>query len=159
MTNIFHDQSAQALPISYILTFTLSVGLLVIVIISYHVMVAGTSKQAMRVSYADIGNDVAGTIADIYLTASAGSTGNVTRTIRIPTEVAGEGYIIEPSDSPFTTEYNPNEAIKISAEHANVVVYVPLSNIDQSIDVSGKAYSGAGELKVEYDINKTITLS
>ncbi|MDI6889287.1 MAG: hypothetical protein QMC78_06370 [Methanocellales archaeon] len=152
MMKIFRDERAQAVPFGYLIAFVISMMLLVTTVLSYQAMVAGTA----RLGYADIGNDVAGTITDICLATATGSTGTVNRTIEIPLQVGGDPYVIKTNEY-ITVPGTSIQAILITARGAKV--YVPLSNIEHGISVEGEVPSGSGRVMVEYDIAaKKITL-
>jgi len=151
---ILRDEGAQAVPLGYLIAFVISMMLLITTVMSYHAMVAGTA----RLGYADIGNDVAGTIVDMCLTTAPGSTGTVNRTIEIPLQVGGDPYVIKTTK--YITGDTSTHVILITARGAKV--YVPLNNIDQGISiesVEGGVPSGSGRVIVEYDMAaKKITL-
>ncbi len=139
---IFRDEGAQAVPLGYLIAFIISMMLLVTTVLSYQAMVAGTA----RLGYADIGNDVAGTIVDMCLATATNGNGTVSRTIEIPLQVGGDPYVIKTENYPGTS----TQAILITARGAKV--YVPLNNIDQGISIEGEVPSGSGRVIVEYDI-------
>jgi len=145
MTKILRDEDAQAVPLGYLIAFVISMMLMVTTVLSYHAMVAGTA----RLGYADVGNDVAGTIADICLTTAPGSTGTANRTIEIPLQVGGDTYTIK-TNKYITVPGTSTQAILITARGA--VVYVPLNNVEQGVSIEGEVPSSSGRVIVEYDI-------
>lgn len=152
MMKILRDEGAQAVPLGYLIAFVISMMLLITTVLSYQAMVAGTA----RLGYADIGNDVAGTIADMCLTTASSSTGTVNRTIEIPLQVGGDPYVIK-TNKYITVPGTSTQAILITARGARV--YVPLNNVGQGISIEGEAPSGSGWVIVEYDMAaKKITL-
>ncbi len=152
MMRTFRDDGAQAVPLGYLIAFVISMMLLITTVLSYHAMVAGTA----RLGYADIGNDVAGTIADICLTTASSSTGTVNRAIEIPLQVGGYPYVIK-TNKYIMVPGTSTQAILVTARGASV--YVPLNNVEQGISIEGEAPSGSGRVIVEYDMAaKKITL-
>ena len=149
---ILRDEGAQAVPLGYIMAFIISMMLLITTVLSYQAMVAGTA----RLGYADIGNDVAGTIVDMCLVTAPDSTGTVSRVIEIPLQVGGDPYVIK-TNKYITVPGTSTQAILVTARGASV--YVPLNNVAQGISIEGEVPSGSGRIIVEYDMAaKKITL-
>jgi len=142
------DEKAQALTLDYILILSLTAIFLGGLLLSFGMVKDTVSAQAMGVQYKDIGNDIVGTIADAYMTGL--HNGTVTKTIQIPLQVAGQSYIIE-TDGEILYPSSTLQALKISAGRTDVEVYVPLNNIDKSVNVSGIVTSSAGQIVVQYD--------
>ncbi|MDI6888956.1 MAG: hypothetical protein QMC78_04615 [Methanocellales archaeon] len=142
------DENAQAVTLDYILILSLTAIFLGGLLLSFGMVKDVVSAQAMMMQYRDVGNDIAGTIADVYMTGL--HNGTATKTIQIPLQVAGQSYIIETDDG---TLYPGSalQALKISAGRTDVEVYILLNNIDKSVNVSGVVTSSAGRIVVRYD--------
>lgn len=152
MMKLLRDTSAQVVPLSYLMSFVISMIVLTTVVLSYQGMVDGTA----RFGYADVGNDIAGTIVDMRLAVSVSGNGTVTRVIDIPPSIGGRSYNIK-TDETIVAPGTTTQAIRISA--GGTTIYVPLGNIEHGTIVMGEASSGAGQVVVKYDItNRTITL-
>jgi len=142
------DENAQAVTLDYILILSLTVIFLGGLLLSFGMVKDTVSAQAMRAQYKDIGNDIVGTIADVYMIGLY--NGTVTKRIQIPLQVAGQSYIIE-TDNGTLYPGSTLQALKISAGRTDVEVYVPLNNINKSVNVSGIVTSSTGQIVVRYD--------
>jgi len=142
------DENAQAVMLDYILILSLTAIFLGGLLLSFGMVKDAVSAQEMRAQYKNIGNDIVGTIADVYMTGLY--NGTAVKTIQIPLQVAGQSYIIETDKGTFYPG-SALQALKISAGRTDVEVYVPLNNIDKSVNVSGTVTSSAGQIVVQYD--------
>jgi len=142
------DEKGQATTMDYILILSLTAIFLGGLLLSFGMIRDVVSAQAMRMQYKDIGNDIAGTIADLYMTGL--HNGTATKTVQIPLQVAGQSYIIETNNETFYPG-STLQALRISAGRTDVEVYVLLGNIDKSVKVSGVVASSAGQVAVQYD--------
>ncbi|MCD5409899.1 MAG: hypothetical protein LRZ87_03980 [Methanocellales archaeon] len=146
------DTSAQIIPLSYLMSLIISMMVLTTVVLSYQGMVDGTA----RFGFADIGNDVAGTIIDMRLAANMGSHGTVTRVVDIPPQVGGVSYVIK-TNANILVPGTSTQAILVTARGTDV--YIPLNNMEHGVLITGEVPSGMGQVIVEYDItNRTVTL-
>ncbi len=149
---LLHDTSAQAIPLSYLLTLFISMILLTTVVLSFQGMVDGTA----RFGFADVGNDVAGTIVDMRLATNIGSSGTVTRVVDIPSQVGGVSYSIR-TNAQILVPGTSSQAILVTARGTDV--YIPLNNMEHGVLITGEVPSGMERVIIEYDItNRTITL-
>lgn len=146
------DECGQVMPIEYILIFSISTLFFGIMIVSFTSIIDQSSSEAIYIEFTDIGNDISSTITQTYLSIPV--NGKVSRTISVPTEVAGTGYIIEISDD------NPHEqekkALKLSSIYDDITVYVPLNNVDLVADINGSASSASGRIMIMGDVSGII---
>ena len=153
MSRLLDDNSGQAIPIEYILIFTISMIFFGLMVLTFGTVIDNSSRQAIYTEFTDIGNDVSLAITHIYLSTPV--NGRVNTTLNIPTEVAGSGYFIEISED------NPHEqdkmALKLTSIHKDVTVYIPLNSVDKVANINGSASSASGEIIISRNIT-AITL-
>lgn len=142
LKKLYKDSHAQAIPIEYILIFSMTAMFFGIMIMSFSSVMDNSSRQGIYTEFIDIGNQISSAITGAYIsTPIAGQTVSV---VEIPVDVANTGYFIE------ITEENPYEegqkAVRLQSMHKDVTVYVPLSCVDELVYVNGSASSSSGKI-------------
>lgn len=143
------DETAQSLLIEYILILSIALLFMAGVYSSIDEMMEDASRESMIEQYNDIGNDISGTMNDMYL--SGLKNGSATRKIKIPVLVGEEDYRIKCN----VTDPFGRQAIEISASYTDAVSYISLNNITRNVDVTGMAYSGTGEVTIRFNSNSS----
>lgn len=142
LKELYKDSHAQAIPIEYILIFSMATLFFGIMIMSFSSVMDNSSRQGIYTEFMDIGNQVSSTITGAYI--STPIEGQTVSVIEIPVEVANTAYFIE------ITEENPYEegqkALRLQSMHKDVTVYVPLSCVDELVYVNGSASSSSGKI-------------
>jgi hypothetical protein len=142
LKELYKDSHAQAIPIEYILIFSMATLFFGIMIMSFSSVMDNSSRQGIYTEFMDIGNQVSSTITSAYI--STPIEGQTVSVIEIPVEVANTAYFIE------ITEENPYEegqkALRLQSMHKDVTVYVPLSCVDELVYVNGSASSSSGKI-------------
>ena len=141
------NENAQSLMIEYLLILSITLLFMGGVYTSINGLMDDSSGRLMVEQYNDLGNDLSGTMNDMYL--SGLSNGTASKIIKIPVEIGGYGYKIECN----ITDPFGGQSIKISAIYTDAVSYIPLNNITQRVNVTGMAYSGSGEVTMRYNSN------
>lgn len=143
---IKRDEKAVVVTMDYILIFGLSVIFFGLLLLSFNMIMDAVSDQAMRVQFEGIGDGIAWVVVDMYMTGVY--DGTLVETVIIPVQVAGRGYSIQTGVDTICP-LSGIQALRISANR--VEVYIPLHNIDESVNVSGIVFSGAGQIVLIYD--------
>lgn len=152
MRELLDDNKGQAIPVEYIIIFTISLIFFGMIMLVFNSVVDQTSKQAIQIEMTDVGNEISSAITQSYLTAPVAGTNNLT--MDIPAQIAGTGYFIEISDeNPF--EVNAS-ALKLTSMQKSVTAYVPLHSIDKLILINGTVSSASGRLSIESNISAII---
>jgi len=142
LKELHKDSNAQAIPVEYILVFSMATLFFGMMIMSFSSIVDNSSRQGIYTEFIDIGNQVSSTITCAYI--STPIEGQTVSVVEIPLEVANTAYFIE------ITEENPYEdgqkAIMLQSIHKDMTVYVPLSSVDELVYINGSAYSSSGKI-------------
>ncbi|MDY6864743.1 MAG: hypothetical protein SVY15_02050 [Halobacteriota archaeon] len=146
MGNLIRDEGAQSILIEYIMIASITLLFTGGVYMTVGDMIVDSTTQSMTEQYADIGNEISGTMNSMYL--SGISNGTASKRIKIPVYIADDGYRI---DVNVTDQYG-RQSIKISSMYnSDAVTYIPLNNLTERVNVSGTIYSGSGEIVISYD--------
>lgn len=147
---LFKDEKAQSLMIEYILILSITLLFMGGIYSSLDSIMEKSEEKITIEQYNDLGNDLSGTMNDMYL--SGLGNGTATKRIKIPVEIGDEGYKIECN----ITDPFGRQSIKISATYLDTVAYIPLNNITQLVNVSGTTFSGSGEVTLKYNYNSSV---
>ena len=149
MKELYEDSHGQAIPIDYILVFSMSALFFGIMIMSFSSVVDNSSRQGIYTEFTDIGNQVSSAITGAYM--STPIEGQTMSIVEIPVNVANTAYFIE------ITEDNPYEeghkAVRLISMHKDVTVYVPLSCVDELVYVNGSASSSSGKIMITSNLS------
>lgn len=149
LKELHKDPHAQAIPIDYILIFSMSALFFGIMIMSFSSVVDNSSRQGIYTEFTDIGNKVSSAITGAYI--STPIEGRTVSVVEIPVKVANTAYFIEIS------EENPHEegqkAVRLTSMHKDVTVYVPLSCVDELVYVNGSASSSSGKIMITSNLS------
>ncbi|TFH38599.1 MAG: hypothetical protein E4G94_12080 [ANME-2 cluster archaeon] len=146
MRKLLDDNKGQAIPVEYILIFTISILFFGIILLTFNTVIDQSSSQAIKIEMTDVGNEISSVITKSYLTSP--TTGINSLTMDIPTHIAGTGYFIEISDeneNPFETNIR---ALKLTSMRKSFSVFVPLNSVEQLIEVNGTVSSASGKIKI-----------
>ncbi|MCL7415976.1 MAG: hypothetical protein M8349_07985 [ANME-2 cluster archaeon] len=142
MRSLRKDSNGQAIPIDYILIFSMSVLFFGIMTISFSTVVDHSTQQAIHSELKDIGNQVSFEITNAYLAIPV--KGQAVSVMDIPVEAGNNAYFIDITDE---NSYGTGEkALRLKSVFRDVSVYVPLSSVDELVQVNGSASSSSGKI-------------
>ena len=153
MRDLLDDNKGQAIPIEYILIFTISLLFFGMILLAFNTVIDQSSRQAIYIEMTDVGNEISSVITKSYLAAPTSGTNNLT--MKIPTQIAGTGYFIEIANG----DENPFEdvnALKLTSMRKTVTTYIPLNSVEQLIEVNGTVSSASGKLIITSNISTII---
>ncbi|MCD4814964.1 MAG: hypothetical protein K8R06_01030 [Methanosarcinales archaeon] len=154
MRVLLNDEDGQAIPVEYILIFTISMIFLGLMTLTFNSVVDSSSRQAIYIELTDTGNLISSAITNAYLTTPVDGTNSIS--LDVPTEIAGTGYFVEISDDdPFEVD---NKVLKLTSMQKSVTAYVPLNSVDALIEINGSASSASGKILIVSNTSE-ITIS
>ncbi|MDY6965817.1 MAG: hypothetical protein SVM80_07595 [Halobacteriota archaeon] len=143
MKQLIKDEKAASIAVEYILTFAISMSLLIALILSSQNLIEMTSDIVMRESFEIIGNDIALKISnmDILIEATFGSgdVDDLNSEFTIPGQIAGRAYSVNISQ----------DRIIIQSFAGSAEARIPL-NVTTGIE-SGIATSSQEQLFILYN--------
>lgn len=157
MKELAGDENAVSVPIGFILTFSITVLVLVIALSSFYSLMGQAGQTVMRDEFEIHGSDIAARIASIDTTVGiakdAGSTiEGISYRLSLPDRIAGEEYSIEFSNT-------TNDITIMSGDKEETRVKIPYSTQDTTVTPT-ILYSSKGEFLMAYNpINNTIDIS
>jgi hypothetical protein len=144
MRVLLNDEDGQAIPVEYILIFTISMIFLGLMTMTFNSVVDSSSRQAIYIELTDTGNLISSAITNTYLTTPTDGVNSIS--LDIPAEIAGTGYFVEISDDdPFKID---NKVLKLTSMRKSVTAYVPLNSVDALIKINGSALSDSGKILI-----------
>ena len=144
MRVLLNDEKGQAIPVEYILIFTISMIFLGLITLTFNSAVDSSSRQAIYIELTDTGNLISSAITNTYLTTPVDGANSIY--IDVPAEIAGTGYFVEISDDdPFEVG---NKVLKLTSMRKSVTAYVPLNSIDALIEINGSTSSSSGKILI-----------
>ncbi len=144
MRVLLNDEQGQAIPVEYILIFTISMIFLGLMTMTFNSVVDSSSRQAIYIELTDTGNLISSAITNTYLTTPTDGVNSIS--LDIPAEIAGTGYFVEISDDdPFGVD---NKVLKLTSMRKSVTAYVPLNSVDALIEINGSASSDSGKILI-----------
>jgi len=144
MRVLLNDEDGQAIPVEYILIFTISMIFLGLMTMTFNSVVDSSSRQAIYIELTDTGNLISSAITNTYLTTPTDGVNSIS--LDIPAEIAGTGYFVEISDDdPFKID---NKVLKLTSMRKSVTAYVPLNSVDVLIEINGSALSDSGKILI-----------
>lgn len=154
MRVLLNDEHGQAIPVEYILIFTISMIFLGLVTLTFNSAVDSASKQAIYIELTNTGNLMSSAITNTYLTTPDDGVNSIL--LDIPAEIAGTDYFIEISDDdPF---HVGNKVLKLTSMQKSVTAYIPLNSVDALIKINGSASSASGKILIVSNTSE-ITIS
>jgi hypothetical protein len=154
MKVLLNDEDGQAIPVEYILIFTISMIFLGLMTLTFNSVVDSSSRQATYIELTDTGNLISSAITNTYLTTPVDGTNSIS--LDVPAEIAGTGYFVEISDDdPFEVD---NKVLKLTSMQKSVTAYIPLNSVDALIEINGSASSASGKILIVSNTSE-ITIS
>lgn len=154
MRVLLNDEDGQAIPVEYILIFTISMIFLGLMTLTFNSVVDSSSRQAIYIELTDTGNLISSAITNSYLTTPVDGVNSIS--LDVPAEIAGTGYFVEISDDdPFEVD---NKVLKLTSMRKSVTAYVPLNSVDALIEINGSASSASGKILIVSNTSE-ITIS
>ncbi len=154
MRVLLNDEDGQAIPVEYILIFTISMIFLGLMTLTFNSVVDSSSRQAIYIELTDTGNLISSAITNSYLTTPVDGANSIS--LDVPAEIAGTGYFVEISDDdPFEVD---NKVLKLTSMQKSVTAYVPLNSVDALIEINGLASSASGKILIVSNTSE-ITIS
>ena len=154
MRVLLNDEDGQAIPVEYILIFTISMIFLGLITLTFNSVVDNSSRQAIYIELTDTGNLISSAITNTYLTTPVDGTNSIS--LDVPAEIAGTGYFVEISDDdPFEVD---NKVLKLTSMQKSVTAYIPLNSVDALIEINGSASSASGKILIVSNTSE-ITIS
>jgi hypothetical protein len=154
MRVLLNDEDGQAIPVEYILIFTISMIFLGLMTLTFNSVVDNSSRQAIYIELTDTGNLISSAITNTYLTTPVDGANSIS--LDVPAEIAGTGYFVEISDDdPFEVD---NKVLKLTSMRKSVTTYVPLNSVDALIEINGFASSASGKILIVSNTSE-ITIS
>lgn len=157
MRRLAKDENAVSVSIGFILTFSITVLILVIILTSFYSLMNQAEQTVMRDEFEIHGSDLAVRITTIDTIAgtairSGATLGEIRYEVSLPEKIAGKHYTIEFSNT-------TSDIIISSEERDETRVKVPYSTEDTKV-VSTTLYSSKGEFQIVYNpITNTIEMS
>lgn len=155
MRVLLNDEDGQAIPVEYILIFTISMIFLGLTTLTLNSAVDSSSRQAIYIELTDTGNLISSAITNIYVTTPCNGVNIIS--LDVPDEIAGTGYFVEVSGT-GENPYEDNKALKLTSMRKSVTTYVPLNSIDALIKINGSASSSSGKILITSNTSE-ITIS
>ncbi|MCL7412100.1 MAG: hypothetical protein M8353_00580 [ANME-2 cluster archaeon] len=144
MRTLHKDLSGQVVSIDYILIFSMSVLFFGIMTLSFSSVVDNSTRQAVYSELTDIGNQVSSGITDAYLSNPV--QGQFISVMDIPVQAANSEYFIEVTDEdPYGSG---QRTLRLTSGFKDVTVFVPLSSIDELVNVHGSISSSSGKITI-----------
>lgn len=148
MRHILKDDNAVSLSIGFILTFSITVLILVTILTSFYSLMNQAEQTVMRDEFEIHGSDIAVRITTIdSIVGSATDSGSEIRSIRyemsLPDKIAGERYSVQ-----FNNQ--TQELIFSSEDRKETTVKIPYSTEDCNVYAS-TIYSSAGVHYMTYN--------
>lgn len=154
MRVLLNDEDGQAIPVEYILIFTISMIFLGLMTLTFNSVVDSSSRQAIYIELTDTGNLISSAITNSYLTTPVDGANSIS--LDVPAEIAGTGYFVEISDDdPFEVD---NKVLKLTSMQKSVTAYIPLNSVDALIEINGFASSASGKILIVSNTSE-ITIS
>jgi hypothetical protein len=157
MKNLAGDENAVSISIGFILTFSITVLVMVIALTSFYSLMGQAEQTVMRDEFEIHGSDIAVRITSLDTTVGiAKDTGSdierISYRLSLPDKIAGKEYSIEFSNI-------TNEITFMSEQRAETRVKVPYSTEDTNVTPT-ILYSSKGEYLMIYNpITDTIDIS
>ena len=148
MRRLANDENAVSISIGFILTFSITVLILVIILTSFYSLMDQAEQTVMRDEFEIHGSDLAVKITTIDTMAgtamrSGADIGEIRYELSLPDKIAGKQYSIEFSNT-------TNEIIFSSEERDETKVKIPFSTDDTTL-LSTTIYSSTGEYQISYN--------
>ncbi len=148
MKRLRNDENAVSLSIGFILTFSITVLVLVTILTSFYSLMNQAEQTVMRDEFEIHGSDLAVKITTIDTIAgtainSGATVGEIRYDVSLPEKIAGKHYEIELSNT-------TNDIIISSEERDETRVKVPFSTDDATV-LSTTLYSSQGEFQIVYN--------
>jgi len=144
----FHNESAVANMIEYLMISGVIMGLLVVMLLLVNTnIMEDPANRLVYVAFTDIGNGVSTRMVDVY--AIAPQSGNISSKFDIPDEIVGRNYFVdvEGRNNPDNPSVN-DQFIRIS--RGAVSIDIELAGIAASRTAKGST-TGAGVNVISYD--------
>jgi hypothetical protein len=147
----FSNENAVNIQIGYLMNLIVLLIITGSITSAFYLYTDASSEQVMRVSYTDLGSQIARDITNMYLISQNSQENlslNVTR--NIPLTMGGKGYRIELINS---TE-NSMASIDISeGSFSAYKISTTLNSIKNIGNTGGVVYSGSGEINIRLKKN------
>lgn len=148
MRSLKEDENAVSISIGFILTFSITVLVLVVILMSFYSLMDQAEQTVMRDQFEIHGNDIAVKITTIDTMAgtamrSGSDIGEIRYQLSLPDKIAGKPYSIEFSNT-------THDIIFISEERDETRAKIPFSTEDTTL-LSTTIYSSKGEYQISYD--------
>ncbi|MDW7731131.1 MAG: hypothetical protein SCH66_01735 [Methanolobus sp.] len=148
MRRLADDENAVSVSIGFILTFSITVLILVTILSSFYSLMDQAEQTVMRDEFEIHGNDIAVKITTIdTMAGTAMRSGSSIREIRyelsLPGKIAGKPYSIEFSNT-------TNDIIFASEDRDETRVKIPFSTEDTTL-LSTTLYSSKAEFDIIYN--------
>ena len=157
MRSFISDENAVNIQIGYIMNLIVLMIVTGSITTSFYLYTESSSEQAMRISYTDLGSQIARDITNMYL-LSENSRGNVSLNVtrNIPLTLGGKGYRIELKNATA----NGMASIDISeGSFSGYRISTTINSIKNPGFAGGIVYSGSGEIDIILEKNSgTVSL-
>src|SRR3990172_1917714 len=140
------DENAVSIEIGYILNLIILIIVTTSITGTFYLYTDASSEKAMRISFTDVGSQIARDIKNMYLISENSQENislNVTR--NIPLTLGGKGYRIELKNA---TQYRMASVEINEGGFAGYRISTKLNSINNPVNTSGVLYSGSGELNI-----------
>jgi hypothetical protein len=147
LRNLSNDENAVSITIGFILTFSITVLMLVTILSSFYSLMDQAEQTVMRDEFEIHGNDIAVRIANMdTMVGNAANSGSDVDEIRyelsLPDRIAGKPYSVEFDNS-------SKDIVFVSEERDNTIVKVPYY-AENTVFLSTTLYSQKGEFMMTY---------
>ncbi|WP_292468078.1 hypothetical protein [Methanolobus sp.] len=148
LNNFREDDSAVSITIGFILTFSITVIILMTVLSSFYSLMDKAEETVMRDEFEIHGNDIAVRIATIDTMVgtavdSGSDVGELRYKISLPDKIAGKTYSVEFVNS-------TRDIVFISEERSGTIVKVPYY-AENTVVLSTTIHSPKAEFVIRYD--------
>jgi len=141
----FHGEDGVSTLIEYVMITTIVVILFVVVLLEVNAnFMQGPAETLQFNAFTDIGNGVSTRIVDVY--AIAPDTGNITSSISLPDDVAGQNYFVDV----YTGATAADQGVMVY--QGDIASNISLAGISSTRNVTGNT-TGQGINQISYNSN------
>ena len=160
LRSLIRDDSAVNVTMGYILNLAMLLIVTGSIAGAFYLRAEDSSRQAMRVGFADLGSEIARDITNMYLASAHSNNISLNVTRRMPITIGGKSYGIELKNA------SSKEVAYVDIKEAGYFMFEVVTKIN-SIDSNSNVkiscegvggiivYSGPGEININMTKNNT----
>lgn len=142
------NENAVNVVFGHILNFTILIIITGGIIGAFYLIEEDSSNQVMQVAFADLGNQIARDISNIYIIMTHSDSNEIYLNIKrnIPLTIGGRGYSIELKDVNSTND--KMASVNIKEEGMSGYQVITKINSVGPVNIGGIVHSGSGEINI-----------